>query len=235
MDIDLKPTEAMAHNAERGLKLREEHGRGGTEVGVARARDIKNRKNLSPDTVRRMHSFFARHAVDKQGKGWKAGEEGYPSAGLIAHLLWGGDSGASWAESKTNALDRKEGKSVNQRTEPSHQVTEGDDKATMHRVELFMAFDPTIDDGENDAELKKFDNERLKNIVRTTRAHMQRGSFPQVVILHEKQGDEPKSAVGRIPRIDYEERNGVGYIVGDMEINKPIFDKILIANRGEIA
>ena len=120
------------------LALREEHGRGGTEVGVARARDIKNRKNLSPDTVRRMHSFFARHAVDKQGKGWKAGEEGYPSAGLIAHLLWGGDSGASWAESKTNALDRKEGKSVNQRTEPSHQVTEGDDKAVIAYIVLIV-------------------------------------------------------------------------------------------------
>ena len=229
-DIDLKPTEEMAHNAERGLKLREEHGRGGTEVGVARARDIKNRKNLSPDTVRRMHSFFARHAVDKKGKGWDSGEEGYPSAGLVAHLLWGGDSGKAWADRKVKELDRKEDKSVNQRTDTSHQVTEDDAKATMHRVELFMAFDPTIDDGENDAELKKFDNERLKNIVRTTRAHMQRGSFPQVVIMHEKQGDEPKSAVGRIPRIDYEERNGVGYIVGDMEINKPIFDKLIATN-----
>lgn len=229
-DIDLKPTEEMAHNAERGLKLREEHGRGGTEVGVARARDIKNRKNLSPDTVRRMHSFFARHEVDKKGKGWDAGSEGYPSAGLVAHLLWGGDSGKAWADSKVKALDRKEGKSMNQREEPSHPVTDGDDKTTVHRVELFMAFDPSIDDGENDPELKKFDNERLKNIVRVTRAHMQRGSFPQVVILHEKKGDEPKSAVGRIPAINYEERNGIGYIVGDMEVNTPIFRKLIATN-----
>lgn len=230
-DIDLKPTEAMAHNAARGLELREKHGRGGTEVGVARARDIKNRKNLSPDTVRRMHSFFARHEVDKKGKGWEAGSEGYPSAGHVAWLLWGGDSGKAWADSKVNALDRKETKTMNERTDnPSHEVTEAEDKATLHRVELFMAFDPAIDDGENDPELKRFDNERLKNIVRTTRAHMARGSYPQVVILHEKKGDEPKSAVGRIPAINYEERNGVGYIVGDMEINKPIFDKLIATN-----
>jgi hypothetical protein len=230
MDIDLKPTEAMAHNAARGLELREKHGRGGTEVGVARARDIKNRKNLSPDTVRRMHSFFARHEVDKTGKGWKAGSEGYPSAGHVAWLLWGGDSGKAWADSKVNALDRKE-KTMNERpSTPSHEVIENGDKAIVRRVELFMAFDPSIDDGENDPELKRFNNERLKKIVSTTRAHMARGSFPQVVILHEKQGDEPKSAVGRIPAINYEERNGIGYIVGDMEINKPIFDKLIATN-----
>ena len=41
MDIDFKPTEEMASNAERGLALREKHGRGGTAIGVARARDIK--------------------------------------------------------------------------------------------------------------------------------------------------------------------------------------------------
>lgn len=114
-DVDLTPTESMARAAERGLQLREEHGRGGTEVGVARARDLKNRKTLSPSTVRRMHSFFSRHAVDKKGKGWKSGSEGYPSAGLIAHLLWGGDPGASWAARKVKELDRAEGKSESSR------------------------------------------------------------------------------------------------------------------------
>ena len=114
-DVDLTPTESMARAAERGLQLREEHGRGGTEVGVARARDLKNRKTLSPSTVRRMHSFFSRHAVDKKGKGWESGSEGYPSAGLIAHLLWGGDPGASWAARKTKALDKAEGKSESSR------------------------------------------------------------------------------------------------------------------------
>jgi len=35
-DLDLRPTAEMAANAERGLALREEHGKGGTAVGVAR-------------------------------------------------------------------------------------------------------------------------------------------------------------------------------------------------------
>ena len=101
------PTDSMASNARRGLALRDEFNRGGTSVGIARARDIANKKNLSESTVLRMHSFFSRHAVDKKGKGWSQGEEGYPSNGLIAWLLWGGDSGKSWAESKRNAIMRR--------------------------------------------------------------------------------------------------------------------------------
>ena len=108
-EIDLRPTEAMAGNAQRGLELRREYGRGGTAVGVARARDIANRARLSPDTVMRMVSFFARHEVDKQASGWKQGEEGYPSAGLVAWLLWGGDSGRSWAEAKAEQIKRARG------------------------------------------------------------------------------------------------------------------------------
>ena len=96
-DESHKPTEAMAEEAARGLEWRKEHGRGGTEVGVARARDISNRRNLSFDTVKRMDSYFSRHEVDKQGEGWSPGEDGYPSAGRIAWALWGGDAGKSWA------------------------------------------------------------------------------------------------------------------------------------------
>jgi hypothetical protein len=83
-DLDLKPTESMANNAKRGLELRKEFGRGGTAVGVARARDLSNRKELSPETVQRMFSYFSRHEVDKKGKGFNPGTEGYPSAGRIA-------------------------------------------------------------------------------------------------------------------------------------------------------
>lgn len=104
-----KPTEAMAEEAERGLAWREEFNRGGTEVGVARARDISNRRNLSRETVGRMASYFARHEVDKQGEGWSPGEDGYPSAGRIAWALWGGDPGRSWADA---IMQREEGKAM---------------------------------------------------------------------------------------------------------------------------
>ncbi len=105
-EINLKPTATMAEEAQRGLDSRKEHGRGGTEVGVARARQLVNRQELSPDTVRRMVSYFARHEVDKQGEGFSPGEDGYPSAGRIAWALWGGDAGKSWANEKDRIMDR---------------------------------------------------------------------------------------------------------------------------------
>ena len=101
-DIDLKPTESMANNAKRGLELRAKFGRGGTAVGVARARDLSNRTNLSPETVARMYSFFSRHEVDKKGKDFNNPDR--PSNGKIAWLLWGGDSGFAWSTQKWEAI-----------------------------------------------------------------------------------------------------------------------------------
>jgi hypothetical protein len=101
-EINTKPSEGMVSEARKGLEWRKEHGRGGTEVGVARARDIVNGKELSLDTVKRMRSFFARHEVDKQAEGFSLGEDGYPSAGRIAWALWGGDAGQSWANKIVN-------------------------------------------------------------------------------------------------------------------------------------
>ena len=91
------PTEEMKAEAERGLEWRREFGRGGTEVGVARARDISNGRRLPYATVVRIASYLARHEVDKEAQGFRVGEDGYPSAGRIAWALWGGDAAKVWA------------------------------------------------------------------------------------------------------------------------------------------
>jgi hypothetical protein len=110
-DLDLTPSDGMVSEAKRGLEWRSEFNRGGTGVGVARARDIMNKTRLSPNTVLRMYSFFSRHEVDKQGQGFDRGEDGYPSAGRIAWALWGGDAGFSWAKTKRNQIMREREKS----------------------------------------------------------------------------------------------------------------------------
>jgi hypothetical protein len=102
--IDFACSEAVAANAGRGLELRREFGRGGTAVGVARARDLKNRRNLLPETIRRMTRYFARHEVDKRSEDF--GNPNDPSAGYIAWLLWGGDEGRKWAEGIETAMDK---------------------------------------------------------------------------------------------------------------------------------
>ena len=101
----MTPTDAMADNARRGLKLREEFGRGGTEVGVARARQVIEQGALSPGDIKSMHSYFARHAVDKDTKTHKWDSDTDPSAGFIAWLLWGGDAGQEWADRLAKDLD----------------------------------------------------------------------------------------------------------------------------------
>ena len=112
VEINTSPSDGMVDEAERGLDWREEYGRGGTAVGVARARDIINGRDLSINTVKRMYSFFSRHEVDKQAEGFSPGEEGYPSAGRIAWALWGGDPGFSWSKRIVKRLDSLDDRSM---------------------------------------------------------------------------------------------------------------------------
>ena len=65
-----------------------------TAIGLARARDLSNRRPVSLDTIRRMAEYFSRHAVDKKGATW----EQY-GKGRQAWDGWGGDPGEQWARS----------------------------------------------------------------------------------------------------------------------------------------
>jgi hypothetical protein len=94
-----KPPQRVQVIAARALERRKEHGRGGTEIGVARARDLSNGKGISEDTLKRMVSFFARHAVDDKSDP--------TSAASIAWGLWGGTAGYEWAKSELARLERE--------------------------------------------------------------------------------------------------------------------------------
>lgn len=88
-----RPPADVAVVARRALELRRRYGRGGTMIGVRRAVQLANRQAVSVDTVRRMVSFFARHAKDNRSDP--------TSAASIAWGLWGGDRGRAWARSLT--------------------------------------------------------------------------------------------------------------------------------------
>lgn len=109
--IDFSPPAGVRAEAQKGLDWRREYGRGGTEVGIARARDLSNGTNISPDTARRMKAYFDRHEVDKQGEGWSPGQDGFPSNGRIAWALWGSDPGYAWSRKlveQMNAADEED-------------------------------------------------------------------------------------------------------------------------------
>lgn len=101
--IDFRPPQGAREAAKRALEVRAEKPeseRGMTPVGIARARDLIAGKTLSPDTVRRMLSFFERHEGDKSGETW--GEQG---KGWQAWHGWGGDAGFAWARKVVRQMD----------------------------------------------------------------------------------------------------------------------------------
>jgi hypothetical protein len=107
--IDFRPPKGVREEAALGLRLRREHNRGGTEIGVARARDLSNGTRVSPSTIRRMISYFARHAVDMDApQNRDRNDPGYPGAGKIAWLLWGGTAGRRWAERIGRQMDAED-------------------------------------------------------------------------------------------------------------------------------
>jgi HK97 family phage major capsid protein len=138
VDIDTKPTDGMVSAASQALDWREEYGRGGTAVGVARARDIINRQNLSIDTVKRMYSYFARHEVDKQAEGFNFGEEGFPSAGRIAWGLWGGDAGQTWSKrivDRVNSIDDRSYDIIHDIAEEDSEMTDISNEVVVDETE----------------------------------------------------------------------------------------------------
>jgi HK97 family phage prohead protease len=113
--------------AQKGLDWRSEFGRGGTAVGIARARDLSNGVTISPDTARRMKAYFDRHEVDKQGTGWSPGEDGFPSNGRIAWALWGSDPGYAWSRKlveQLNAADKENRSMIERRSLYEEETTE---------------------------------------------------------------------------------------------------------------
>ena len=95
------PPSEVRSVARDALERRKEYGRGGTEVGVARARDIANGRNLSVETLQRMISFFARHGAREDEA--KARRD-KTSAASIAWDLWGGTPGRRWAVQQMRKL-----------------------------------------------------------------------------------------------------------------------------------
>jgi hypothetical protein len=99
MNPGLIPPAEVAAAAKRGLELRDKFHRGGTSVGVHRAKELAERRPLSLRDVVAMSAYFARHEVDKAAMSRQWGDESDPSAGYIAWLLWGGEPGRRWADS----------------------------------------------------------------------------------------------------------------------------------------
>lgn len=126
--VDLSVPAFIQANAERGLKyLAEGYGGDGLTEGTKREAREMAAGNITENKIRKMAPWFARHKVDGQApKNSNPSDPQYPGAGLVAWLLWGGDSDFSdraqnWAQRKIDALDaeadsRRKMKKIERRT-----------------------------------------------------------------------------------------------------------------------
>nr|BAR30270.1 phage major capsid protein [uncultured Mediterranean phage uvMED] len=115
-DINLMPTDGMRTEAKRYREWKKEGEGGGTDVARTRATQILSGNELSADTVITMNAWFARHESDKSGKGFRQGEDGYPSNGRVAWAAWGGDAGQTWSRSKSNSIKKARERTMTEET-----------------------------------------------------------------------------------------------------------------------
>jgi HK97 family phage prohead protease len=94
-----RPPQGVRDEAKRALEwiAAGKAGAGFTDVGRKRAADLARGAALSSATVLRVYSYLLRHEVDKNGKGFSPGDEGYPSPGRVAYAAWGGDPALAWS------------------------------------------------------------------------------------------------------------------------------------------
>ena len=110
--VDLSVPQFIQDNAARGLKYIADGfgGDGLTDTAKREAREMAAGR-ITENKVRKMAPWFARHKVDGQApKNNDPSNSQYPGPGLVAWLLWGGDSNFSdraqnWAQRKIDALN----------------------------------------------------------------------------------------------------------------------------------
>ena len=102
-DLSLVPPEGVRSAARRGIKYHSEGkaGDGFESATLARAKKIAEGQELTPEHVKRMHSFFERHAG---GRSQKA-KQGEITPWDVAWLAWGGNAGRTWAASKVKQME----------------------------------------------------------------------------------------------------------------------------------
>ena len=88
--VNLKPPAFMRAAARQGLKYHEE-GYSGDGLRPATVREARAMAagNVTADKWVRIAAWIARHLGDLDSPAAKPGNDDYPSAGVVAHLLWG--------------------------------------------------------------------------------------------------------------------------------------------------
>jgi HK97 family phage prohead protease len=98
-DVDLSVPAYMQAAARQGLEFHRE-GKSGSGVVAATIREASAlaQGNVTPDKVVRASAWAARHRPDLNATGARPGQDGYPTPGAVAHLLWGIPTGERYSD-----------------------------------------------------------------------------------------------------------------------------------------
>ena len=89
---------SVSNNAKKGIELNEKiNNKCATQVGKIRATQLRDKKNISLETIKRMYSYLSRASEYYD-------ENDNEACGTISYLLWGGKAALKWSESKLKEL-----------------------------------------------------------------------------------------------------------------------------------
>lgn len=93
-----EPPKDVQETAQRTVRWIEDGkaGKGFTDTGRHRARQLAKGDSLSDEQARKMRAYFERHDGDSDAEGFSRGDDGFPSPGRVAWDAWGGDEGRRW-------------------------------------------------------------------------------------------------------------------------------------------
>ena len=95
--VDLTIPEYIREAAAQGVRYHEEGLSGdGVRAQTVREATLMSRGEISEDKVVRVSAWAARHRADLDADGARPGEDGYPTPGAVAHLLWGIPTGSRY-------------------------------------------------------------------------------------------------------------------------------------------
>jgi len=105
--VDLTLPEYIQEAAAQGLEYHAEGLSGdGVTAQTVREATLMARGEISEDKVVRVSAWAARHRADLDAEGARPDEDGYPTPGAVAHLLWGIPTGSRYADA-VGWFDRK--------------------------------------------------------------------------------------------------------------------------------
>lgn len=114
----------------------------------------------------------------------------------------------------------------------SHRVSLNGDKVTIHDLELFVGYDPEIDDADSDA--VDLDEDEISRILERTKTMAARGQRPKLILGHNSDSDsggEQRPVVGDVISLKMA-KIGLGPgILGDIEMAVSDFDQYVKTNR----